>query len=47
MTCGLAQRYSGGERGDQTCFELGNGTEECSGPLGAGVDEADRVVAVV
>lgn len=36
-----------GEKGTRTCFEFGDGAEECGGPLGAGVDEADGVVAVV
>lgn len=34
-------------KGTRTCFELGNGAEECGGPFGAGIDEADGVVAVV
>lgn len=39
--------FGRGEKGTRTCFVLGNGTEECSGPLGAGIDEADCVMAVV
>lgn len=36
-----------GGKETRTCFELGDGAEEGCRPLGAGVDEADGIVAVV
>ena len=36
-----------GEKGTRTCFELGDGAEERGTPLGAGINEAYGVVAIV
>lgn len=37
----------GSKKQTRTCFELGDGAEEGCRPLGAGVYEADRVMAIV
>lgn len=47
LQLGVTLKGSGKGKPIRTCFELGDGAEEGRRPLGAGIYEADRVMAIV